>query len=127
MKDKIKLYQNKLDTLLQENVIDFDNELTNNLPTSSGIYRIFEKNTKNNTTVYLGKSKNLRRRINSNHYRGSLNNSTLRRKLSNVLSNDKITQFLEQKCCIQFIEIEEKALSNFEHYFIALLSPTYND
>ncbi len=127
MEKKQKLYQQKLEELLNRPIIYFDNDLKNNLPKSSGIYRIYKKDSINNETIYLGKSKDLKRRLNNNHFRGSTKNSTLRRKLSLNLSNEEITSFLNQECNTQFIEIEEKYLSCFEHYFIAILCPKYND
>ncbi len=127
MENKQKLFQEKLEELLDRPKICFDDDLRNNLPNSSGIYRIYKKDSINNETIYLGKSKDVRRRLNNNHYRGGTGNSTLRRKLSSNLSNEEITSFLNQECNIQFLEIEEKYLSCLEHYLIAILCPKYNN
>lgn len=127
MEKKQKLYQQKLEELLSKPINFFNDDLKNNIPKTSGIYRIFDKNSINHETIYLGKSKDLKRRVVNNHFKGSSKNSTLRRKLSLTLSSEEITLFLNQKCNVQFIEIEENNLSYFEHYFIAMLCPKHND
>jgi len=119
-----------INELLKNPVFDFDSTLSRNLPREPGVYRIFEKEDPKKA-IYIGKSKNLQRRIVVNHYRGDKIFSTLKRKLikgTDLTDEKAVMNYLSNECLVQFIEIEDKQLlTGFEHFSVAVLTPKWND
>jgi hypothetical protein len=101
------------------------------LPAIGGVYRISEIGSESSTTIYIGQSNNLRRRIYRNHLMGSGSNSTLRRKLiasSKCQDEADVKCYLKEKCWVQVVQIPDTLEQMaFEHFAAALLKPTYND
>ena len=127
MENKIEKYRSKLNELLEKEKNDFDNNLRKKLPSTSGIYRIFRKRSIGNETIYLGMSKNLKNRVDSQHFKGNLGSSTLRKKLSKILPPEEISSFLSEECYVQFIDIKMEELHCYEHFFVSMLCPELND
>ena len=130
MKALMNQYKQMVSELLKNPLFNFGAELSKNLPQKPGVYRILEKENPEKA-IYIGKSKNLRRRIVGDHYMGDKVSSTLKRKLIKGLnlSNEKeIMIYLSNKCSVQFIVIENKQLqTSFEHFAVAVLTPKWND
>ena len=131
MKSKINKCSALLEKFLNQKMHNFNNLQNNVLPTSHGVYRIFETGAANDSSLYIGISNNIRRRIYNNHLTGVSRNSTFRRKLITrgaFQSENEITTFLENKCSFQFIELETRTEAlTLEHFSIAILEPSYND
>ena len=116
--------------LLKQPCLLFDNKLSKSLPKKPGIYRIFEKENPEKT-IYIGKSKNLQRRILSDHYKGGRIASTLKRKLIRGIglsSEKEAMNYLSNNCSVQFMTIKNKnLLTRLEHFAVAVLIPKWND
>ncbi len=96
------------------------------IPKNNGCYIIFDKEGK---SIYVGRSKGLRSRLNE-HRRSDIMASSFRRKIKRKYSFDReeeITNFISKNCSFIFIEIDEKEVKRFEHFLIALLNPELND
>ena len=98
------------------------------IPEVKGIYVFYTEQT--NKPLYLGITKNLRRRIWDDHLNGDRIASTLRKKLFKTLGNEeKVSQFL-RKCWIKIKplpDIDNRLLKRLEHLAIAYLNPKLND
>lgn len=109
----------------------FDDSLHGTLSTESGVYRVLEKDSDWQSSVYVGKTSNLRRRIYTNHLMGNRRASTLRRKLINsgkCGNEEAIRRYLKSECLVQFVTITDDAdRTSFEHFAVSILRPTYND
>ena len=120
-----------LDELLAAHPFPFNEKLSQELPRSAGVYRIYEDLNNIPKTIYVGQSKDLRRRIYRNHFHGPNQNSAFRRKLLSTVdcgNDDLIQEYLASKCFVHYLEIEDKRERNLsEHFAIAVLRPKYND
>jgi hypothetical protein len=130
----IQKYNDWLIQLLESNPISFNTEnLQEILPEQMGIYCISEKKNDVLEIIYVGRSKNLQKRIYRNHLKGSRKNSTLRRKLDKFgkyADEDSISNYLCKQCVTQFIVFDDKdklERNFFEHFAIAVLRPKFND
>ncbi len=127
--------QLQLDLIVRQLIIkpllEFNEGMRLQLPANGGIYRICDTSANPPLEIYIGISDNLRRRIYSNHFRGSEDNSTLTRKLINGGHFENAVEvhgFLANNCAAQYIEIEDERLRCFvEHYAVAILQPLHND
>lgn len=73
----------------------------------SGVYAIFENNT--NETLYVGRTKNLRRRLYTNHLHGPKTNARLKKYLvedesqKNIKDMADAKQYLKDNCYVKYI------------------------
>ena len=129
--DTIGSYQILLNAMINGPLVPFTDETLKELPRTGGVYRIIEGSSNDNKTLYVGQSKDLRKRNYRNHYHGPNRRSTFRRKLlvsAECQNVDEIQEYLSSKCFLQYIEIDDKREKQlFEHYAIAALRPKYND
>ena len=92
-----------------------------------GCYIIFDKDGK---SIYVGRSKSLRGRINQHRKSDSIA-SSFRRKIKKKYrfnTEEEVTNFIGENCSFIFIEIDDpKQEKNFEHFLIALLDTELND
>ena len=78
-----------------------------------GVYAIFDKDSGEN--LYVGRTKNLRQRLYTNHLMGSMANARLKKYLvedkdpcmTNIVSMDDAKQFLKDHCYFQCIQVED--------------------
>jgi len=123
-------YQEMLRELLGRPPVPFDEDLRSALPTAGGVYRILEKAAGWQSSVYVGKSGNLRRRVYSYHFMGDRRVSTLKRKLikSGLCANeDAVKEYFSERCSVQFLLVDEHERGPLEHFAVAILRPRYND
>ena len=124
-------YKSLLMNLLSSSQVPFDNSLHGFLPEEGGVYRIFEKGSVWQSSVYVGKTTDLRNRIYKNHFMGNREASTLKRKLIRTGQfNDEraVKQFLQDRCLVQYVIVTDKRLRNFlEHFAVSVLKPQFND
>ncbi|MCK4404800.1 MAG: hypothetical protein KAW02_06880 [candidate division Zixibacteria bacterium] len=129
MIDKYFCYFHKL--LASEKIPFNDVDLHRKLPKESGVYRIFEKKSEWNKSIYLGKTGNLLQRIYHNHLMGDKQASSVKRKLiANFGLRDEkaVKDYLKRRCSLQFIVIKNRNEIKFvEHFLISILRPKYND
>lgn len=127
----IGYHKDLLYTLINNPFLPFAGQALKELPRIGGVYRIVESLGVEYKTLYVGQTKDLRKRIYRNHYHGPTRRSTFRRKLLTIgdCEGDKdIQKFLADKCFVQCLEIEGVTERNrFEHFAIAVLEPVYND
>ena len=97
------------------------------IPETSGIYIISERDIDN--IVYIGLSANLRDRIYRNHLMGDSAASSLKRKLMKLkkLTRQQAKDYIKKYLFVRFKSIPEKEVKKIEHFMIAVLNPKYND
>jgi excinuclease UvrABC nuclease subunit len=131
MKSTIAQYEGLLQTLLERPAISFDENLHSMLPSQGGVYRIFEKGSDWQSSVYIGKCKNLQNRIYRNHLMGNRRASTLKGKLiehGDCADENEVKQYFKDKCLVQFLTVLGDAERTYlEHFAVAILRPRYND
>jgi len=95
------------------------------------VYRISEKTSDWQRSVYVGQSSNLQRRIYNYHLMGTRHVSTLRRKLiksDRYADDNAVKQYLRDECLVQFVTMpEDNERTSFEHFAVTVLKPRYND
>lgn len=131
METIIEEYKSQLSELLDAPVVEFGTGGTTELPKRGGVYRICERSARSMRTIYVGKSKNLKRRIHGDHLLGDRVASTLKRKLIRDTSCENeadVKQYLKDKCVVQCVEIDDRgARTGLEHFAVAVLRPAFND
>ena len=127
----ISSYQELLSSMINGHYVPFSDKTLKELPRTGGVYRIVEGSGNEDRTLYVGQSKDLRKRNYRNHFHGPNRRSTFRRKLlvsSKCQDDHQIHEYLSNECSLQYIEIEDKREKHlFEHFAIAGLRPVYND
>lgn len=110
---------------------DFDglvpSMLENKLPV---IYAIFDKT--DNSTLYVGRTKNLRQRLYNNHLMGPVNNARLKKYLADdpkrvdIPDMEAAKQYLIDHCCFQYIpEYDVRSRGQIEGLLSYLLDVRY--
>ncbi|MEM3407083.1 MAG: GIY-YIG nuclease family protein [Candidatus Aenigmatarchaeota archaeon] len=119
-------YVNKINEILATQSFSFKNVSHNQIPEKAGVYIIFNEN---NEAIYIGRTKNLRRRLLSNHRSGNIKGSQFRRALKekhNFKNENEISNYI-QKCTFKFKEIEDSIERiRLEHFATAILAPILN-
>ena len=94
------------------------------------VYVIYDKDTEE--TLYVGRTKNLRRRLYTNHLMGPVTNARLKKYLiedgeqPNITNLQQAKQFLKEKCYFQYIaEPDMKKRGQIEGLFSFLLDVKY--
>ena len=81
------------------------------LPETAGVYAIFD--TVDDLCLYVGRTKNLRNRLYTNHLMGPTTNARLKKyliedtALPDIDDKGKAKQFIKDRCCFRFIEISD--------------------
>ncbi|MEM1839092.1 MAG: GIY-YIG nuclease family protein [Candidatus Bathyarchaeia archaeon] len=92
-----------------------------------GVYVIFNER---NEAIYVGRTRNLRRRLLYDHRRENVRGSQFRKALMQnygFKNKDEISSYIDQKCRFKFKEIEDPAERiRLEHFAIAILAPLLN-
>jgi len=129
--DVIQRYLVELKALLSSEKLRFDEELHGKLTLAPGVYRVFRTEEDWMTTMYVGRSVNLKDRIYYNLLMGDAGAHTLKNKLinSDVCREERDAKmYLKESCMCQYRVIEEKRERGlFEHFAIAVLKPEFND
>ena len=123
----ISKYLEMMRKLQVEPIHSFDTA-SRNIPDEPGVYVIC--NNKEKRVIYVGRTKNLKRRILRNHRSGNIEGSQFRKALgksTGVSSEAEITKFIMDNCSFQFLvlQIFEEAV-RLEHFITAILAPTLN-
>jgi len=92
------------------------------------VYVIHDK--KLQRIIYAGRTKNLRRRLLSDHRRGNIEGSQFRKALGQSLGtgNEKeIRKYIEENCSFRFMVVENfEEMVRLEHFVTAVIAPTLN-
>jgi excinuclease UvrABC nuclease subunit len=98
------------------------------VPEKSGVYAIYDKRVK--AVIYVGRTKNLRRRLLGDHKRGNIRGSQFRKASQQnfaLKSESEITAYILENCSFQFVVIEEfDEMVRLEHFTTAILAPILN-
>lgn len=106
-----------------------EQSLAKDFPTKPGVYLIREKNGK---IMYVGKAKQLHRRINDDHISGDLDmgTSTFRRKLARahteLLPGPAMRVWVVSNCTFSFIEITDPDMCNIVEAVAIAIARTQN-
>lgn len=123
----------KLYDLLSAEKVEFKTLKPRHIIETGGVYIITDsRNPLNVIPYYIGRIKNLRQRIYTNHLMGGLGNARLKKYLVNdpVLRDvtDKHTakSFIRENCSVRWITEEDfKQRGYFEGYFTEILKPQF--
>jgi hypothetical protein len=119
-------YIRKVKELLASKSLSFKNATSRDVPDKPGVYVIFDEHDK---IIYIGRTRNLRRRLLRDHKRGDIKGSQFRKALMqnyNLTSEAQINSYVDQ-CTFKFKEIEDsEERIRLEHFAIAILAPTLN-
>ncbi|MGN0796486.1 MAG: GIY-YIG nuclease family protein [Christensenellales bacterium] len=98
----------------------------------AGVYVIFDKET--GETLYVGRTKNLRRRLYTNHLHGPKTNARLKKYLvederqRSIVDMDKAKEYLKNNCYVKFIvESDTVRRGQIEGLLSFLLNVRYID
>ena len=129
IEEKIAHYREELGRLLNSPIYEFSRQDRKNVQEVPGVYIIYHKSR--GQILYIGESDNLRRRLFSNHRSGNRRGSAFRRALSRwekLEEERKIRDYIVQICSFQVLLVSDRLKrKRFEHFAIAVLSPTLND
>jgi len=136
MNYKNKQWLNSLDNALQSllllNPIPFSTLTPSKIPERAGVYLITEKLNKKETALYVGRTKNLRQRIYTNHLMGSITNARLKKYIINDADHScfqdvKLAKvYIRKNCLVRWIfEDEIRIRGAIEGYLTAMLFPKY--
>jgi len=121
-------YVEKMNELLAKPRYSFSNVSSRDVPQKHGVYVIYDK--KLEKIIYIGRTRNLRRRLLGDHKRGNVEGSQFRKALGQKLalkSETEITNYISGNCSFQFMVIKEfEEMVRLEHFATAVLAPILN-
>jgi len=121
-------YVEMLKKLLAKPRYSFADASSQNVPKAQGIYVIHDKRI--DAIIYVGRTKNLKRRLLGDHKRGNVKGSQFRKALGRnfaLNSEDEITSCILRNCSFQFLPLEEfEEIVRLEHFTIAVIGPILN-
>jgi hypothetical protein len=91
-----------------KSVLECEPSINSNITTEGGVYIVYNKDNK---IIYVGKARNLRRRIISDHLGGDekMTTSTLRRSISkvyNIPPGQPVRNWMRKNCLFSYITIQ---------------------
>ncbi|UCG36743.1 MAG: GIY-YIG nuclease family protein [Candidatus Bathyarchaeota archaeon] len=114
--------------LLSRRKYDFEKASSHIVPKEPGVYVIHDKHLRG--IVYIGRTRNLKRRLLSDHKHGNVDGSQFRRALGRKLalkSEGDITNYVLENCSFQFAVIQDsEEMIRLEHFATAVLGPILN-
>lgn len=125
--------KSKLNELLIADRLEFKTLIPRKITQEGGVYIITDsRNPGNEIPYYIGRTKNLRRRIYTNHLMGPLTNARLKKYLVNdpvqerILDKNSAKEFIRENCSVRWIvEQDYKFRGYYEGYFTGVLKPQY--
>lgn len=119
-------YVGKVKELLACESLSFRSVTSTKVPEKPGVYIIFNDRGE---VIYVGRTKNLRRRLLGDHRRGNVRGSQFRKALMQnygFKSEEQVNNYVDQ-CTFKFKEIEDpQERIRLEHFATAILAPTLN-
>ena len=118
-----------LNVLTNGKSLSFNNMTPSKIPKEGGVYLISIKVKKLEIPYYIGRSKNLRRRLYTNHLMGSLSNARLKKylvKFRECENPEKAKEFIRKHCIVRwFLEDETRKRGAVEGYVTGVVFPKY--
>jgi hypothetical protein len=98
--------------ILVENLIEASRSPVSEIPTTQGVYLIYDKSA---GKIYVGKGKNLRRRLQADHCGGDedMSTSTFRRSVSKVYgitAGQPVREWVRTNCSFAFVDVPDADL-----------------
>lgn len=123
----------KLYELLNAKKVEFKTLTPGKIVESAGVYLITDsRNPENEIPYYVGRTKNLKRRIYTNHLMGPLTNARLKNYLvldpvlNDIIDSHTAKLFLRENCSVRWIIEEDfKQRGYYEGYFTGILKPQF--
>ncbi len=113
--ERLAQAQEYAEKLLNSKRYDFDelkpSDLEDRLPV---VYAIFDK--ADGVCLYVGRTKNLRRRLYTNHLMGPEANARLKKyllkdpKRTDIITMDDAKEYLRKRCCFQYLPVNDMRL-----------------
>ena len=100
-----------LESLFNCKIITFKQLVPSALPETAGVYAIFDAT--DDLCLYVGRTKNLRNRLYTNHLMGSTTNARLKKyliedsTLPEIDNQAKAKQYIRERCYFRFIEVSD--------------------
>lgn len=91
-------------------VYEFSSVVPSDLPEEAGVYMIWLKDTKE--VLYVGRTKNIRRRMYTSHLMGNKSSARLKKYLvddeglPDIVSYAEAKQYIKDNCCFQYILVK---------------------
>lgn len=124
----VSLYVDKMNELLAKPRYSFSEVSSVDIPREAGVYAIHDKRLE--ATIYIGRTRNLRRRLLRNHKSGNIRGSQFRKALGQkfaLKTEANITDYLLENCRFQFMVVKEfEEMVRLEHFATAVLAPVLN-
>jgi len=124
----VSRYLEVMKSLLAEPCYSFAEVSSGDVPEKAGVYAIYDKRVK--AIIYVGRTKNLRRRLLGDHKRGNIRGSQFRSALKqnfSLKSESEITSYILENRSFQFMVINEfDEMVRLEHFTTAILAPILN-
>ncbi len=103
-------------------------QASHEIPKAQGVYLIFDKSLGKN--IYVGRSRNLKRRLLQNHKQGNVKGSQFRKALSQYFkldSESKITEYILNNCNYKYLALKDfEEMVRLEHFVTAIIGPELN-
>jgi len=121
-------YSGKMNNLLVKPKYSFSDVSSADIPKEAGVYAIYDKRLA--ATIYIGRTRNLRRRLLRNHKSGNIRGSQFRKALGQNFAlkpEAEITNYILKNCSFQFVVVEKfEEMVRLEHFATAVLAPVLN-
>ena len=124
----VSQYANKMKELLERPKLSFSEASSEDVLGEPGVYVIYDERLEK--IIYVGRTRNMRRRLLGDHRRGSIEGSQFRKALGNNLKlkpEAKITEYILKNCSFQFMVVKSsEEMIRLEHFSTAVLAPLLN-
>ncbi len=104
-------YADKIwNSIISSRVYEFSSFVPSELPEDAGVYMIWLKDTKE--VLYVGRTKNIRQRMYTNHLMGNKSSARLKKYLvddeglPDIVSYAEAKQYIKDHCCFQYILVK---------------------
>jgi excinuclease UvrABC nuclease subunit len=119
-------YVGKVKELLNSKSLSFKNVASSEVPDRPGVYAIFDERGR---VIYVGRTRNLRRRLLRDHRRGNVRGSQFRKALMQnygLTDEEQINSHVDQ-FTFKFKEVDDpEERIRLEHFATAVLAPKLN-
>ncbi len=130
LQNRLKQARTIAEQLLQSKMYSFQGLKPSMLESVPGVYAIYDRDT--GATLYVGRTKNIRRRLYTHHLMGPETNARLKKYLwkddrhPEITTMDDAKRYLQEYCDFQYIREDDKIIrGQLEGLLSYLLDVTY--
>ena len=130
LQNRLKQARTIAEQLLQSKMYSFQGLKPSMLESVPGVYAIYDRDT--GATLYVGRTKNIRRRLYTHHLMGPETNARLKKYLwkddrhPELTTMDDAKRYLQEYCDFQYIREDDKIIrGQLEGLLSYLLDVTY--